>query len=67
MRAPLIGFAVWPQKGHIYPTFYLARRLVERGVRVIYYGSPKAGSIVRENGFEFRVAGLHLDDPELAK
>ena len=67
MRSSVIGFAVWPQKGHIYPTFHLARRLVERGAHVIYYGSPKAGSIVRENGFEFRVAGLDLDDPELAK
>jgi zeaxanthin glucosyltransferase len=40
------------EEGHLLPTFPLARRLVERGHRVVYMTLPDAGDFVRENGFE---------------
>lgn len=41
------------EEGHLIPTFPLARRLGERGHRVIYMTLADAGDFVRENGFEF--------------
>lgn len=41
------------EEGHLIPTFPLARRLGERGHRVLYMTLADAGDFVRENGFEF--------------
>lgn len=41
------------EEGHLLPTFPLARRLAERGHRVVYLTLPDAGDFVRRNGFEF--------------
>ena len=67
MQRCVTGFAVWPQKGHIYPTFHLARMLREKGAEVIYFGSPSAESVVREQGFTFRAAGVDRDDAHFAR
>lgn len=40
------------QEGHLIPTFPLARRLVERGHRVVYLTVADGGELIRKNGFE---------------
>jgi zeaxanthin glucosyltransferase len=41
------------QEGHLLPTFPLARRLLDRGHRVVYLSLADGGEFIRENGFEF--------------
>lgn len=48
-----VGFVVWPQRGHIYPTLYLAKRLRERGADILYFGGESARTLVEEQGFAF--------------
>lgn len=47
-----IAFVLDHQEGHLIPTFPLARRLVERGHRVVYMTLADGGDFVRQNGFE---------------
>ena len=52
LSRPTIGFIVWPQSGHIFPTLTLARRLIKKGFTVRYFSSDHGASIVRSQGFE---------------
>jgi UDP:flavonoid glycosyltransferase YjiC (YdhE family) len=52
-RPVTVGFVVWPQRGHIYPTLYLAKRLRERGADILYFGGESARALVEEQGFAF--------------
>ena len=61
---PVIGFVVWPQKGHIYPTFHLARKLRGLGADVWYFGARSAADIIKEQAFEFVAVAPDPDDPE---
>ena len=65
-RRCVVAFGVWPQKGHIYPTIYLAHKLRARGAEVIYFGSPDAEAIVSVQGFACNVVSPDLADPILA-
>src|SRR5262249_36713059 len=55
-----IAFLLDHQEGHLIPTFPLARRLVERGHRVVYLTVPDGGEFIRKNGFEFEPILEHL-------
>jgi len=59
---PRIGFVVWPEKGHIYPTMHLARILQERGVQIYYFGKEIGRSIVSEQGWSYEQLG---PEPEM--
>lgn len=60
---PYVGFVVWPQKGHIYPTLPLARMLTSRGVDICYFGPRLAQAIIEEQGFRFAEVGPNPVDP----
>lgn len=49
------AFFVWPQKGHIYPTLFLARKLQSLGSKVVYFGHESGQSIVEQQGFKYVV------------
>jgi UDP:flavonoid glycosyltransferase YjiC (YdhE family) len=48
-----VGFFVWGQRGHIYPTLHLAKVLRRRGIEVCYFGFEDGAAIVREQGFAY--------------
>jgi MGT family glycosyltransferase len=48
-----IAFLIDLEKGHVYPTFDLARSLSDRGHEVTYLGIPEMAKPVRSQGFSF--------------
>jgi len=46
----LVGY----EKGHVLPTFCMAKKLLARGHRVCYFGLAEIEAQVRKQGFEFR-------------
>jgi zeaxanthin glucosyltransferase len=48
-----IAFLIESDKGHLHPTFWLARQLAARGHRPVYLGFADQGGIVRQQGFEY--------------
>lgn len=50
-KKPVVGFVVWPQSGHIFPTLTLARRLIKKGFQVHYFSTDRGAPIVRSQGF----------------
>lgn len=54
-----ILFVMLSGKGHLNPSFGVARRLVERGHRVCYAGARDAEEYTRAQGFEFVLLSEH--------
>lgn len=52
-----IAFACPPLSGHLHPMTALARRVQERGHKVVFLGVPDSGSFVRAAGLEFLAFG----------
>ena len=48
-----IAIIMLPERGGYYATFLLARALVRRGHRVVYYGTADFAEDVRRQGFEY--------------
>jgi len=57
-----VGFVVWPQPGHFFPTLALAKKLRKEGYEIIYFSSPQGARLVRNQGFECAVI---CTEPEL--
>ena len=57
-----IGFVVWPQHGHIFPTLSLAKKLQAEGHTIRYFSTPQGARLVKHQGFECDVI---CTEPEL--
>ena len=48
-----IVFILYPEAGHLFPTFKLARSLKRRGHRIHYFGPVDFEADIRAQGFDF--------------
>ncbi len=48
-----LGAFCFPGTGHLYPMTALARRLEERGHKVVIFGIEDSAAVVRAAGIEF--------------
>jgi zeaxanthin glucosyltransferase len=48
-----IAFLMYPERGGVYPTFHLAKKLIRRGHRVIYFGLREFEKEVQAQGLSY--------------
>ena len=58
-----LGAFCFPGTGHLYPMTALARRLEERGHRVVIFGIADSAAVVRAAGIEFAQIGAEEYPP----
>ncbi len=58
-----LGAFCFPGTGHLYPMTALARRLEERGHKVVIFGIADSAAAVRATGIEFAQIGAEDDPP----
>ena len=58
-----LGVFCFPGTGHLYPMTALARRLEERGHKVVIFGIADSEAVVRAAGIEFAQIGAEEYPP----